>query len=245
MVYSIRFINLLECYALAWKSDFVDAYTNIGEEGKFETLFYKYNKILESYQLFRRFSQIWAVRYSITDAEKKTCKNIQRFHDMNFRNLEIFGLFSIDAKSPLALFGLLANYTLVILQFMLIPSERLGITSWISELEYHCSFESDIEDQVTNHFKKLYQAYLDLMDAFNIFKRLFQFSFLLYNYNKHPPFFVTVQAKRLCKNVQRFNRTSFRKMTACNIFTVDASMAQMFNRLEVEYIIIILQFAFL
>ncbi|KAH9644378.1 hypothetical protein HF086_006406 [Spodoptera exigua] len=54
----------------------------------------------------------------------------------------------------------------------------------------------------------------------------------------------TSQAKRLCKNVQRLNRAAFHKMRACHIFTVDATMAQAFNSLEVEYIIILLQFGY-
>ncbi|KAH9644396.1 hypothetical protein HF086_006424 [Spodoptera exigua] len=52
-----------------------------------------------------------------------------------------------------------------------------------------------------------------------------------------------VEAKRLCKNILRLNRATFHKMTACRIFTVDASLVQAFNNLEVEYIFIILQIA--
>lgn len=60
----------------------------------------------------------------ITDADKKICKNIQRLHETHFMKLELFGLGSVDAMLPVALFGLLTNYTLVLLQFMLLPSEQ-------------------------------------------------------------------------------------------------------------------------
>ncbi|KAF9423391.1 hypothetical protein HW555_001200 [Spodoptera exigua] len=54
----------------------------------------------------------------------------------------------------------------------------------------------------------------------------------------------TVAVKSLCKNVLRSHRATFHKMTACSIFTVDADLAHGFTSLEVEYIIVLLQFAF-
>ena len=54
---------------------------------------------------------------------------------------------------------------------------------------------------------------------------------------------LTVEAKRLSKNVLRLNRAAFHKMTACCLFTIDGRLPQAFNSLFVEYVFIIFQFA--
>ena len=56
---------------------------------------------------------------------------------------------------------------------------------------------------------------------------------------------VTVEAKRLCKNVQRLNRAAYHKMTACRVFTMDGRLPQKFISLILEYTLVILQFAML
>ncbi|KAF9800099.1 hypothetical protein SFRURICE_016976 [Spodoptera frugiperda] len=53
----------------------------------------------------------------------------------------------------------------------------------------------------------------------------------------------TEAPKRFCKNIIRYHEATFHKMTALNIFTVDANLAHEFASLEVEYIVILLQFA--
>uniref|UniRef100_A0A2H1W9A0 SFRICE_015399 n=1 Tax=Spodoptera frugiperda TaxID=7108 RepID=A0A2H1W9A0_SPOFR len=49
---------------------------------------------------------------------------------------------------------------------------------------------------------------------------------------------------RLCKRVLQVNRT-FTKMSACGLFTVDASLPMPLMRLLTHYIIVMLQFVFL
>ncbi|XP_059061361.1 uncharacterized protein LOC131854247 [Achroia grisella] len=53
------------------------------------------------------------------------------------------------------------------------------------------------------------------------------------------------ERKRMCKNVQRVNRTVFCKMRACRIFTVDGKLPLKQMSLLSTYIIVLLQFAFL
>uniref|UniRef100_A0A2H1VT84 SFRICE_027416 n=1 Tax=Spodoptera frugiperda TaxID=7108 RepID=A0A2H1VT84_SPOFR len=54
-----------------------------------------------------------------------------------------------------------------------------------------------------------------------------------------------VEIKRFCKNVQRLNRASFHKMTACHIFTVDGRLPQEFIQMKFGYILVLLQFLLL
>ncbi|XP_035451887.2 uncharacterized protein LOC118277271 [Spodoptera frugiperda] len=187
------------------------------------------------------------------------------------------------------------------------------MTAWIAEVEYQCKTCLELEERKRcDHFRKLFQAYEDLMEAYCLFKKLFQFPILflaLYTfflslmyvqiiielrelkvsqfgmfhinemtiltvvwllknvfyivmfstscekfymsvtdardtcYKMLKRFQKTAAVKNLCKNVLRSHRATFHKMTACSIFTVDADLAHGFASLEVEYIVVLLQFA--
>ncbi|XP_075985617.1 uncharacterized protein LOC142982818, partial [Anticarsia gemmatalis] len=49
-------------------------------------------------------------------------------------------------------------------------------------------------------------------------------------------------SKRLCKQVLHMNRGSFSKMTACRVFTIDASLSKNLGGLVCSYTIVLLQF---
>ncbi|XP_026728058.1 uncharacterized protein LOC113494109 [Trichoplusia ni] len=51
--------------------------------------------------------------------------------------------------------------------------------------------------------------------------------------------------KRACKNIRRVLRATFRKMNACGLFVIDASLSLYFFSLIATYCIVILQFYFL
>lgn len=53
---------------------------------------------------------------------------------------------------------------------------RNGMTAWIAEVEYQCKTCLELEERKRcDHFRKLFQAYEDLMEAYCLFKKLFQF----------------------------------------------------------------------
>ncbi|CAK1591336.1 unnamed protein product [Parnassius mnemosyne] len=72
--------------------------------------------------LYRRIvsTQILAVTlknyYSCRDA-RRFLKNIQRLYKVQFEKLKIYGIFTIDAALPLRLGRLIADYTVILLQF--------------------------------------------------------------------------------------------------------------------------------
>ncbi|KAH9644404.1 hypothetical protein HF086_006432 [Spodoptera exigua] len=51
--------------------------------------------------------------------------------------------------------------------------------------------------------------------------------------------------RRLCKNVQRLHRATFNKMTVCRFFVIDACFPLNMLALLANYVIVLLQFAFL
>lgn len=54
---------------------------------------------------------------------------------------------------------------------------RDGMISWISEVEYYSILSLELEDdKFKDKFKNLYQAYVTLMEAFDIFKKIFKFT---------------------------------------------------------------------
>lgn len=51
---------------------------------------------------------------------------------------------------------------------------RGGIRAWMSELQYHTRVSLNINNKGENTWKILFQVYKDLMEAFSIFKSVFQ-----------------------------------------------------------------------
>lgn len=62
----------------------------------------------------------------------------------------------------------------------------------------------------------------------------------MYNYN---PF--TGKHKQVCKNILKMNKTTFSKVSALGFFDIDAELSLSFIRLLSDYIIVLIQFAFI
>lgn len=59
----------------------------------------------------------------------------------------------------------------------LIALMRDGIITWISEVEYYSKTSLELEgEKCGDALRKLFQAYINLMDAFDIFKKIFKFT---------------------------------------------------------------------
>ncbi|KAJ8733170.1 hypothetical protein PYW08_001468 [Mythimna loreyi] len=188
-----------------------------------------------------------------------------------------------------------------------------GVVTWTSDVEYYSKICLELEEKCDDKFYKLFQAYSNLLEAFDIFKKIFKFRILFRTFDTffHGLLYVqvtlevlntdvmhfnkeeirvfviitvlltgknvvsvaafslyceklylslieadavcsrlqksqqsNVEAKKLYKNVRRLNRAAFHKMTACRIFTIDGRLPFRFNSLVLEYIFVILQFAF-
>lgn len=53
---------------------------------------------------------------------------------------------------------------------------RDGITTWTSEVEYYSQICLELDERKYNDkFKKLLEAYINLMEAFHVFKKIFKF----------------------------------------------------------------------
>ena len=50
---------------------------------------------------------------------------------------------------------------------------------------------------------------------------------------------------RVCKNILRLQKGSFKKMSACSLFIIDAELPLKLSSFIVTYVIVILQFVFL
>ncbi|XP_047035624.1 uncharacterized protein LOC124641567 [Helicoverpa zea] len=55
----------------------------------------------------------------------------------------------------------------------------------------------------------------------------------------------TDEGRKLCKNVNRYNRSEFSVMTACRVFNIVGRMPHQFLSLVVNYTVVLLQFAFM
>ncbi|KAH9644393.1 hypothetical protein HF086_006421 [Spodoptera exigua] len=108
---------------------------------------------------------------------------------------------------------------------------REGVLTWISEVNYYSKNVEYEEEKYNERMKIMFQVYLDLMKAFELFKGIHQF--------------LVMAMKRLCKNVLRLNRAAFHKMRAYHVFTIDGRLPQKFCCLLFGHIIVLLQFAFL
>lgn len=81
-----------------------------------------------------------------------------------------------NLKLALYLFTLIYSDVHISYAVCLINLIRKGVLGWISKVDHHVSLEADVQEQVNEHFEKLFQAYVDLMDAYEIFKYIFKYT---------------------------------------------------------------------
>ncbi|XP_063897725.1 uncharacterized protein LOC135118783 [Helicoverpa armigera] len=131
------------------------------------------------------------------------------------------------------------------------------------------NYEKHTTDE--SYRQKIFQVYVDLLECYNILKKCFQ-QFLSNSYNLTNAFFLVsfdinavlairslnlledkislwnvnmYEVRRLCKNVLRLHRASFSKIRACGLFYVDAALQLALMSLLTNYVVVLLQFAFL
>lgn len=122
----------------------------------------------------------------------KIQKALRIINYKNYRNLTIwnwinvlryFGNYFISISTicrfPLAikLFTLIYFDVYTAYGISLITLMVDGMRKWISEVEYHSKISSELHEEKYNDCcKKLFLAYVDIMEAFHVFKRIFQIS---------------------------------------------------------------------
>ncbi|PZC77070.1 hypothetical protein B5X24_HaOG200720 [Helicoverpa armigera] len=89
----------------------------------------------------------------------------------------------ITRNSQIAIYYYTLNYVdvNVIYGVIMIELIRDGVIIWVSEVEHYSKLCLDLNEETYNKtMKKLFHAYISLMEAFDIFKGLFQYSVSFY-----------------------------------------------------------------
>ena len=111
-------------------------------------------------------------------------KHYKMFAIWNWISLSLhFVLFIIIVSCLREFWAAFFYYSLLYFNVSIIHGIRIialirdGMKTWISEIKYYGKLCLELEEgKYNHHLKKLFQAYIDLMDAFDILRNIFKFS---------------------------------------------------------------------
>ncbi|XP_063369853.1 uncharacterized protein LOC134658174 [Cydia amplana] len=123
------------------------------------------------------------------------------------------------------------------------------LIAWIHKMEEYKRIHDKPEEEVNYEVSEsdMFNVYSDILKAFRLSNKVYQFSVSLYKYRKIRHIFVCVDLpgmRKTCKNVLRLNRASLRKMSAFGVFELDAMFPLRLLGVIVTYTVVLLQIAF-
>lgn len=159
------------------------------------SLFLKYFSKFNSLFLLTSFITFYFINIVQSKDNVQLILKIQKaFKIINYKNYKIFTICNwitilLQYVTFFVWASLLSNfrnayffYTLIYFEvnvtyaICVISLIRDGMVTWISEVEYYAKLSLELEEEIySNNLKNLFQAYIDLLEAFNIFQRIFQF----------------------------------------------------------------------